>query len=262
MDLLALDIGNSRIGWALFGPDADVPIARGRAAEAEACAAALAACRRELGGERLAGVVIAASCVKPAGLEARLSPLTTGLGRRVHLLGRDLPIALPTRLREPDKAGTDRLAAALGAMTARGKPVIVVDAGTAVTVDLVDAQGCFAGGAILPGLRTQLWSLHARTAGLPEVALDAPPADSIGRDTAEAVRAGVYFGLVGAVRELVGRARRTVGVEAPAVATGGDGRLLAQALDCLDAVDDDLVVKGVREWVRRGVARGWRPEPP
>jgi type III pantothenate kinase len=259
MDLLALDIGNSRIGWMLLVDDA--PAAQGHAPEARSCAEALSACGR-LDDRRRSGLLVAGACVKPAALEERLAPLLQPLGKRVHLIGRDLPAVLPTRVREPEKTGTDRLASALAASVRIGRPAIIVNAGTAVTVDLVDADGYFCGGAILPGLRTQLWSLHARTAQLPEVAVTAPPETAIGRDTTEAVRAGVYFGLVGAVEELVRRARAAAGAVAPVIAAGGDAELLARASPCLKTVDEYLVCRGVFEWVRRAIAKGWRPPEP
>ena len=120
--------------------------------------------------------------------------------------------------------GIDRLAAAVGANPLRRPetPAIVVDFGTAITVDLVTAEGEFAGGAILPGLRMQARSLHQGTASLPEITLELEGASSqdaagpivplgsrspaaVGTSTEGAIAAGIYWGGVGAVRELIAR---------------------------------------------------------
>jgi type III pantothenate kinase len=251
MDLLALDIGNTRLGWRLTV--AGRTLAAGRGEHAAAAAEAAAAVR----GRR--GVLPVACCVNPTDLDALMRPIADAAGRRVLLANADIPLPMPTRLDRPDRTGADRLAAALGAAAGVGCPAVVVTAGTAVTVNALSAEGVFLGGAILPGLRTQLWSLRQRTALLPEITVDAVPETAVGTDTDPAIRAGVYFGLVGAVTELAGRARRTIGAAAPVVATGGDAALLAEACPTITRVDDDLIFTGLAEWVRRAIAAGWRP---
>lgn len=113
-------------------------------------------------------------------------------------------IPILTRVVHPERVGSDRLLDAWAALQRLGGPVIVVDLGTATTVDAVDASGAFVGGAIVPGLQLGLDALARGTAQLPRVEAT-PPEQVIGRDTASAIRSGAVIGHVGAVRELTTR---------------------------------------------------------
>ncbi len=108
--------------------------------------------------------------------------------------------------REPARLGTDRLAAALGARARHpGKNLLIIDAGTATTVTALRRDGHLLGGAILPGLSLWPAMLATRTAQLPRVEKFSRPRHSLGRSPAEGIASGVYFGHLGAVRELVAR---------------------------------------------------------
>jgi len=113
-------------------------------------------------------------------------------------------IPISTALLRPDQTGPDRLLAAWAATALYGSPVIVVDLGTATTVDAVDGDGFFLGGAILPGLGLAASALAEGTARLPRVELDLP-GEAIGADTTAALQSGIVIGHVGAVRELATR---------------------------------------------------------
>jgi type III pantothenate kinase len=143
-----------------------------------------------------------------------------------------LPLSLA--IEHPETAGLDRLAAAVAVNRLRdpGQPAIIVDFGTAITVDAVDSEGKFLGGAILPGLDLSLTALVAGTSQLPPVDTDfnAPP-PPIGRSTEPAMRAGLFWAAVGAVRELIQRASVELGTPPLVVCTGGGGELLLPHLD-------------------------------
>jgi hypothetical protein len=131
-------------------------------------------------------------------------------------------IPQPTALLRPDLTGPDRLLAGWAAARLHGRPVIIVDLGTATTVDAVDADGFFLGGAILPGLALGAHALAEGTARLPRVELELP-SEAIGVDTATALQSGIVLGHLGAVRELAVRMRerlarepRLAGLEQPA----------------------------------------------
>jgi type III pantothenate kinase len=120
---------------------------------------------------------------------------------------RDVPMSIDVR--HPEKVGIDRLLAAFAANRLRepGKAAIVVDVGTAITVDLLTVEGAFAGGAILPGIAISALALADQTDALPQLeidSLDEPPV-ALGKSTTEAIEAGLYWGAVGAVRELIGQ---------------------------------------------------------
>ncbi len=159
------------------------------------------------------------------------------------VFGEDRPIPIENRTRAPERVGADRLLAALGAWRRAGA-AIVVDAGTAITVDLVADGPVFEGGAILPGPALCAEALHRRTALLPRVTIERAPGSALGLDTEEAIRAGVYFGAAGAIRLLVEKLR--AGREAAAVlVTGGAAPLLMPALPEHWVLDAALVFRGM-----------------
>jgi len=151
----------------------------------------------------------------------------------------DLPFALSVD--EPERVGPDRLCAAAGAWAEGSREAVVVDAGTAVTVDLLSG-GSFRGGSIFPGLELLAGALHGGTALLPLIggrpADGAPP----GRSTSEAIATGIGWGLVGAVKELVSRMLPEGG---DLWVTGGGGEFLVSRLDRPARLDPDLVFKGL-----------------
>lgn len=153
----------------------------------------------------------------------------------------------------PDKVGIDRLLNGLAANYVRlpHEPAVVVDTGTATTVDRISAAGAFEGGAILPGFELAGLALHRYTALLPQIApeelrcndLDPFP---LGKNTRDAIRSGIFWGQVGAVRELVRRLSPT-GQQLSLLLTGGAAPLLAPHLHDLGTVrlEEHLPLKGL-----------------
>jgi type III pantothenate kinase len=157
------------------------------------------------------------------------------------LLGRDFPALVTNRTRRPERTGADRLAQASAAWARAGGACVVVSMGTAITVDVVDARGNFLGGLIAPGLRMMARALHRETALLPEVE-PARVCSPLGRDTEEAIRAGISTAAEGLIRgALKGRRGRVFG-------TGGDSPLFK---DLFDVLAPDLALEGVvHAWLR------------
>ncbi|MDR1580552.1 MAG: type III pantothenate kinase [Synergistaceae bacterium] len=145
----------------------------------------------------------------------------------------------------PGEVGADRLANAVGAAEKYGCPVVAVDLGTAINIDVVSAKGAYIGGAIAPGLQTSVKTLFSRTAKLPQVVLDTPPR-AIGRNTVHAIQSGIVFGYTGLVDELVRRILAELGAKAPVVATGGHAEVLASQSAIIGAVDRWLTLEGLR----------------
>jgi type III pantothenate kinase len=143
----------------------------------------------------------------------------------VRYLNRSLDPQLELRVKSPAAVGADRLAGALSAHRRFGASV-VVDFGTAVTVNAVSAKGEFLGGAILPGAALAAGALGAGTARV-RVGAPGKPVRPPGRSTAEAVAAGTIFGLAGAVDRLVDETLSALGGRAALVATGGGAELIA-----------------------------------
>ena len=143
-------------------------------------------------------------------------------------------LRLAVVLERPDMVGIDRLLNAVAADQLRrpGLPAVVVDVGTAITVDLVSDRGAFLGGAILPGIAMSARALHQFTDLLPLIdmseLLDAPPA--LGKATVPAMRSGLFWGAIGAVRQLIDRLSSQVTGQPEVYLTGGAGPTVASLL--------------------------------
>ncbi|MDR1137786.1 MAG: type III pantothenate kinase [Synergistaceae bacterium] len=155
----------------------------------------------------------------------------------------------------PGEVGADRLANAVGAAEKYGCPVVAVDLGTAINIDVVSGDGSYIGGAIAPGLSTSVNTLFSKTAKLPQVALEAPPS-AIGKNTVTAIQSGIVYGYTGLVDELVRRILSELGTEATVVATGGHAEILAAESATVKIVDRRLTLDGLRAIYLRNKAGG------
>jgi type III pantothenate kinase len=159
---------------------------------------------------------------------------------------KQLPLAVV--LERPDHVGIDRLLDAVAANSRRppGQPAVVVDAGSAVTVDWLDDRGTFCGGAILPGFRLMSRALHDYTALLPLVEIKTAGPAVPGVSTRSAVEAGIFWALVGGVNAIIARLTAH-GAKAPTVfLTGGDAALLADCLDTKAILWQEMTLEGIR----------------
>ena len=169
----------------------------------------------------------------------------------VYTLGVDLEIPIQHSLRDDGTIGHDRLLCALAAFARTEQACVVVDAGTAITVDFVDGEGTFHGGAIGPGVRMMLRALHEQTSALPVVDSLEDLTGPYGRDTPEAMSLGVLEFARGGVHRLVERYAQAFGAYPQIVATGGDAALLFRSDDVIEHVVPDLQLMGIHEACRR-----------
>ncbi len=145
----------------------------------------------------------------------------------------------------PKQLGADRIIDAVAAIKQYGAPVIVVDFGTATVFDAVNAQGEYLGGAIAPGIGIASEALFSRAAMLYRVQLERPPV-AIGKNTIHAMQSGILFGYVGLVEGLVQRFKNELEGDVKVVGTGGWARQVAAETDCIDHVDQDLTLSGLK----------------
>lgn len=252
--LLVADVGNSRIKLAVVAD----PGGGGRLPRVHRRQDFLSRDFRPLNIERwLAGaapgpaLLLVASVHDAAAvrLEAAIAEVSATRHRplRQRRVGRaDLPVEV--LVDEPHRVGIDRLAAAAAAalVAPAGRGAIVVDCGTATTVDMISPQGHFLGGAILPGPALLSRALAEGTSRLPEVAAldhDLPPAMP-GRSTQQAIAAGIGWGMRGAVARLVAEARASLGEGADVILTGGSSGVVRDALPGARDMPD-LVLLGI-----------------
>jgi type III pantothenate kinase len=162
-------------------------------------------------------------------------------------------VSVQHELTAPETAGADRaLAVSAGiSLSPQGRPGLIVSCGTAITVERISERGIWQGGAIAPGLGVVARALHNETAMLPCVAPQAAP-PHWGSSTQPAVEAGVFWGTVGAVRELLARQATDLGGDPWVIWSGGDSALLASALAGSEArIEPDLVLIGLAQAVLR-----------
>jgi type III pantothenate kinase len=256
--LLAINIGNTNLAAAVpaggfLAADTTAPVQARRAATPLRATTddveILLACLLHLDGILVADVsrIVMASVVPP--VSTAVAALAARRGIAV-LEATATTIPIDVRVERPTEVGADRLVNAFAAARFHGTPAIVVDIGTATTVDAVGSDGAFLGGAIAAGPQMCLDALAAGTAKLPRVELAGSPR-AIGRNTAEALLAGAVHGHTGAVSELIARVRAELPEITEALApriilTGGGSRLSwAAGLPGVDAVDPELTMRGL-----------------
>jgi type III pantothenate kinase len=153
----------------------------------------------------------------------------------------------------PHEIGPDRLVNAIAAKERYGAPAIVVDFGTSTNFDVVSPAGEYVGGVLAPGIEVSMDALFARAARLVKVDFVEPPA-AIGKSTATALQSGLVYGFAGQVDGIVDAIRRELGVDAPAIATGGLADLIAPHARTISKVDPFLTLDGLRiVWDRNRV---------
>ena len=150
------------------------------------------------------------------------------------------------RYPRPATIGPDRLANAVAVRHHFGAPAVVVDFGTALTFDVVDAHGDYVGGIIAPGLAAMTDYLHERTALLPRIRIR-DTASVIGKNTETAMLIGAVHGYRGLVRELIAELKRELNARRlPVIATGGYARLITAKLPEITAIVPTLTIEGLR----------------
>jgi type III pantothenate kinase len=157
-----------------------------------------------------------------------------------------LETGLKNRYDDPASVGADRIVNAVAAGRHYGFPAIIVDIGTATTVEAVDGEGCYLGGAILTGLYVALEALISRTAQLPSVDLEEEPPRAIATNTPDSIRSGFVYGYAGAIDALVRRTREELAADGVrVVATGGPARAIVRHCREIEEFDPDLTLKGL-----------------
>lgn len=186
---------------------------------------------------------VTCSSVVPKTTEVLLS----FFGEKLLVLRHDVNMGIGIKYPRPETIGPDRLANSVALAMLYGAPGIVIDFGTAVTFDIVDADACYFGGVIAPGLRLMTDYLHERTALLPRVELS-EPSSVIGKSTEQAILAGAAIGYRGMIRGLLDALKKELGNPAQlrVIATGGDAAWIATGISEIESVDEDLTLHGLR----------------
>jgi type III pantothenate kinase len=247
--LLVVDVGNTQTHFGAFRDDAIAEhwrFATERGSTSDELGAALRSLLdlRGLGFEDISASALSSTVPELAPEWAAMA--RRYLGHEMLIVGPGMKTGMPIRLDNPRELGADRLVNAVAAWARFQSACIVVDFGTAITYDVVSAEGEYLGGIISPGLEISLEALSLRAAKLPQVELG-EPRSLIGKTTADAVRSGIVYGYAGQVDGIVRRLRAELGVEAPVIATGGLAHHLVPSFtETVDTVDDLLTLEGLR----------------
>ncbi|MDO4515834.1 MAG: type III pantothenate kinase [Bacillota bacterium] len=246
--LLAIDVGNTNITFGLLEGKTILGSFRQVTDPARAAADIGQALARDLEAlgvqpHQVEDAII--DSVVPPVMDALTAAVEGVIGKRPLVVDEDMDPGLPYEAEE--RLGADRAVCCVAAMEKYGKPVIVLDFGTATTVDAVAADGSYLGGCILAGIRTSANALFGNTAMLPQIDLKLPPT-VLGRDAVTQIQAGSVMGAIGSAEYLIRRTKKEMGYgdAVPVIATGGLGRLVAEHSDYIDVVESDLVLDGLR----------------
>jgi type III pantothenate kinase len=255
--LLALDIGNTNIVVGVFSGERllhswRLSTQRQRTADEMGMWALQLFQHGHLAPGDVDGVVLAS--VVPT-----LTRPTTEMARRYFqreplIVDAQANTGMPVLYDTPAEVGADRIVNGVAAYDrygqAEGRPLIVVDFGTATTFDAISAQGEYLGGVICPGVNISADALFQRAARLPRVDVRRPHA-VIGRTTVGSMQSGLFYGYIGLVEGIVGRMRGELGERTSCVATGGLAEIIAPDAPAIDTVDRDLTLHGLRIiWTR------------
>jgi type III pantothenate kinase len=249
--LLACDVGNSNIVVGLY--DGERLVANWRLtsrlnATVDEYTVMLGGLLNQ-GGAPAVSAAILSSVVPP--LTPKLSHVIEKLcGATPLIVGPGVKTGLDIQYEDPREVGADRIVNAVGALSRHPAPMVIVDSGTATTFDVILPPNIYAGGIIVPGLYISLDALVSRTAKLPKVELRAMD-KVVGRNTADSIRSGLYHGTGALIDGLVGRIAAEHGIDPLVIATGGAGEMLMGASSCIQAVEPDLTLHGLREiWMK------------
>lgn len=165
-------------------------------------------------------------------------------GSAPMVVGPGLKTGMAVKYANPHEVGADRIVNSVAAYAAFGGPLVIVDFGTATTIDVIDADGAYLGGAIAPGIETGAEALFSKAARLSKIDLEAPPR-VIGQTTRESLQAGLIVGGAVMIDGLVRRVWAELGTETPVVMTGGLAGQMGPLCETCTAVDPDLTLKGL-----------------
>ena len=253
--LLVVDVGNTQTHFGTFRGDTLVEhwrFATVRDSTADELGAALRNLL-ELRGIGLADLSASIVSSTVPQLEPEwMSMAQRYLGHRMLAVGPGLKTGMAIRIDNPRELGADRLVNAVAAHLRLGGPCISVDFGTAMTYDVVSAEGEYIGGVIAPGVEISLDALTSRGAKLPRIDL-AAPRSVIGKGTVDAIRSGIVFGFAAQVDGIITRIRDELGTQAPTIATGGLASTIVPLTTTIDEVDDLLTLTGLRLLYERNV---------
>lgn len=242
INLLAVSVGNTRTRVGAFVKGELCEVSTFRNDRLDRIASAIEQADKPLSEVEDAHVLV--SSVNPGAIDGIMALLKKNTSRQILRVEEDLPIPIGRQLDPEALVGEDRLLNAAAAFDKLGQACVVVDAGTAMTIDYIDGNGTFHGGAIVPGAQLMLDALTNRTALLPDVDFKKPD-ELIGHNTTQAMLTGAFYGLRGIVRSVTEAIAVETGAFPMVVATGGDAQVIFRDDEFVNRVIPDLGLQGI-----------------
>ncbi len=260
--LLAIDVGNTNIVLGVFDGDRlgwswRLATYRERTSDELGILVSELFAHAGLAREGISGIVL--SSVVPPQTRPAIEMCRRYFSRDALVVDPATNSGMPVLYEPKTDVGADRVVNAVAAYELygrdRGRPLIVVDFGTATTFDAITARGEYLGGVICPGVQISADALFQRAARLPRVDVQRP-SSVIGRTTVSSMQSGLFFGYVGMVDGLVARIRAELGAEAFTVGTGGLAEVIAGETKSIEQVNPDLTLLGLKMIWERNATRG------
>lgn len=186
---------------------------------------------------------IIASVVPPV-FNAVRSGVYKVIQKKPMVVGHGLKTGLDIRLEHPAQVGSDRIVIAVAALAKRQAPLILIDMGTATTVEVIEPKNRYLGGVIMPGTRISLDALTSRTAQLPGINLD-KPGNIIARNTVDAMRSGIMYGAAAMLDGVIDRMEEELGHKSTIIATGGIAPYIISLCRHKITLERDLLLHGL-----------------
>jgi len=241
--LLALDVGNTTVGIAIF--DGDTIVTRNRLMTPDEISVTfLKSLIKEKYRHQITDII--ASSVVPF-VDASLRESAVKLFQLEPVFvdhTTDTGVAL--KIVNPPEIGADRIADSVGGLLFFEPPLIIIDSGTAITFDIINTKYEYVGGTIFPGIELSINSLAKNTAKLNRVRFKKP--DSIiGTTTEESIQAGIYYNYVGGITYMIGEYKKVLGEGAKVIATGGLSKYFKDQIKTIDRFEPDLIFYGLKK---------------
>lgn len=241
--IVTIDIGNTNIVCGIFRGKTFLKEWRLNTKECTSSATCRRWLKRILGNQKdVCGIILCSVVPKKNHFFKRAA---SALRLPIDVVGETVRCPIPNRYRNPEEVGQDRLVNAYAVLKKYGAPAIVVDFGTAITVDLVSKKGEYLGGVIAPGMGISLEALNEKTALLPRVRLHPPPS-LLGRETEGSMLSGAFHGFASLCDGLIAKLRKKYGSRIKTIVTGGHSRVIVSYCKEIDYVDTLLTLNGLR----------------
>lgn len=166
------------------------------------------------------------------------------IGKQPMVVGPGLKTGLNIHMDVPSQVGSDRIVIAVAALAEYKAPLILIDLGTATTIEVVEPDNNYVGGLIFPGVRVSLDALTSRTAQLPGISLD-KPRQVIGKNTVDCMRSGMMYGTAAMLDGLVDRIEEELGHSSTIIATGGLAQFITPLCRHPMILEKNLLLKGL-----------------